>query len=468
MTALPVRLTPRVGEPMTAYAVRLADPNGIRRDRVLPRHRRDVDIPSTELATVAALADLEPGAAAGMTMNRYPLVVRGHGAQRRHGWRLHFSVKWICPACTITTGHTELLWQTALMPICQRCGCYLVRPGSTHVARPADERVVALAVVLAELAETSIAERRHRQRLYRLRRRCHELAGIVTAATADDVGGLPALDVGEARLWGAYPAPDPRTVGALLLLAGHRLIPKTQPRRSTAATRASVEFTAGDRERLAWFRTRIRRHVTRDGLQPCHLPTMLPLPPSEGPRRPGQWLSATRAAIALHLLITHALDGDADPDVAAQALGVHGIPLSPLINGIHSRQGLRERDAEKLGAALDALLAEGLVDYQRRRDTLRPVIRMPASARRRLTNPLVRDRTGETLALGWIWTRYTRGPMRSGPWPTTPDRDIAAFDTRLDPESKLVLAETAHQLLADADAVHSTQMTWATVDRRYG
>lgn len=58
--------------------------------------------------------------------------------------------------------------------------------------------------------------------------------------------------------------------------------------------------------------------------------------------------------------------------------------------------------------------------------------------------------------------------MRSSPWPTTPDRDIHAFDTRLDPESKLVLAETAQQLLADADALHVTQMTWATVDRRYG
>ena len=79
----------------------------------------------------------------------------------------------------------------------------------------------------------------------------------------------------------------------------------------------------------------------------------------------------------------------------------------------------------------------------------------------------MRDRTGETLALGWIWTRFTHGPMRSSPWPTTPDRDIAAFDARLDPESKLVLAETAQQLLADADAVHATQ-NWASATRRYG
>ena len=49
-----------------------------------------------------------------------------------------------------------------------------------------------------------------------------------------------------------------------------------------------------------------------------------------------------------------------------------------------------------------------------------------------------------------------------------PDRDIASFDARLDPESKLVLAETAQQLLADADAIHATPMTWAPAKRRYG
>ena len=58
--------------------------------------------------------------------------------------------------------------------------------------------------------------------------------------------------------------------------------------------------------------------------------------------------------------------------------------------------------------------------------------------------------------------------MRASWWPTTPDRDIAAFDTRVDPESKLVLSETAQQLLADADAIDATRMTWAPAKRRYG
>jgi hypothetical protein len=214
--------------------------------------------------------------------------------------------------------------------------------------------------------------------------------------------------------------------------------------------------------------TRIRHHVNQDGLRPDHVPSMLP-PPMHAPAPgPGAWLSRTRAATALYLLIAHASGGRVAPEASMAALGVPGIPTCALIDAVHTAHGLRERDADVLSAALDQLIADGLVDYQRRRRTLSAVTRLPASARRRLTNPLMQDRTGESLALGWIWTRYTRGPMRSGPWPTTPDRDIAAFDTRLDPESKLVLAETAQQLLADADAIHATQMTRATSKRRYG
>jgi hypothetical protein len=153
---LPVRPEPRPGEPLTSYAVRLADANGIHRSRVLPRYRHDIDIPATELGTVASLAGLDPAATSRLTMNRYPLIVRGHGPQRRHGWRLHHSVTWICPSCTPTTGRRDLLWQTALMPVCLRCGCYLVRAGTSDAVRPASARVLELAGTLAELADDAI------------------------------------------------------------------------------------------------------------------------------------------------------------------------------------------------------------------------------------------------------------------------------------------------------------------------
>jgi hypothetical protein len=110
-----------------------------RRQRHPPRPgaapvRHDIDIPPRELDAVAALAGLDGDAARRLTMNRYPLAIRGHGIQRRHGWRHHFDVVWLCPACTLTTGHTDLLWQTALMPVCLRCRCYLVRAGAAHTS----------------------------------------------------------------------------------------------------------------------------------------------------------------------------------------------------------------------------------------------------------------------------------------------------------------------------------------------
>jgi len=463
---LPVRPDPRPGEPLTSYAVRLADANGIHHGRVLPKHRHDIDVPATELTTVGTLAGLDPAATSRLTMNRYPLIVRGHGPQRRHGWRLHHSVTWICPSCTPTTGRRDLLWQTALMPVCLSCGCYLMRAGTSDAVRPASARVLELAGALAELADDAVDNPPARGVLYRLRRRCQARAATITRDASARGVTLPPIDVPAARCWGAYPSPDPTTVAALLLMTGPRTRSHTTDR--AARPHRGGEFTGTDHGRLEWMLTRLRHHVNHDRLRPEHVPSMLP-PPMDAPAPgPGAWLSRTRAATALYLLITQVGDGSVTPEAAMAALGVAGIPTCSLIDAVHTAHGLRERDADLLITALDQLIAEGLVDYQRRRDTLSAVSRLPTSARRRLTNPLVRDRTGETLALGWIWTRFTHGPMRSSPWPTTPDRDIAAFDARLDPESKLVLAETAQQLLADADAIHATQMTWATAKRRYG
>jgi hypothetical protein len=60
--------------------------------------------------------------------------------------------------------------------------------------------------------------------------------------------------------------------------------------------------------------------------------------------------------------------------------------------------------------------------------------------------------------------------MRSSPWPHIPDRDIHAFDTRIDPETRLVLHETGQQLLADADlmTIPASRCAVDRVTRRYG
>lgn len=450
---LPVRPVPRPGEPLSSYAVRLADANGLARGRILPAWRQDIDVPPTELSTVGSLAALDPAVVTRLTMDRYPLAIRGHGPQRRHGWRLHHSVDWVCPSCTSTTGHRDLLWQTALVPVCLRCSCYLTPPGSPHVAVPAHPRVLEVVQTLPGLAEASIEDRGARQVLYRRRRRCQQLAATIDPDFQDLGGDLPPVDLAAARRWSAYPCPDPATVAALLVLAGPR---RTRQRSKPAHLRCgqSTVFTDADHDRLDWFLSRLRHHVHQDGLHPDHVPSMLPPPPQgDGERKPGAWLSLTRAATVIHLLIADATGHTETPGEAMLALGVPDIPSSVLIDGVHTGQGLREQDALLLTGALELLLADGLIDYQRRRDTLRVLHRLPEAATRHLPSTTTgRDGFGQ-LALAWIWTRFTHGSMRSSPWSTIPDRDVAAFDRGLDPETRLVLHEAGQQLLADTDLV---------------
>lgn len=146
------------------------------------------------------------------------------------------------------------------------------------------------------------------------------------------------------------------------------------------------------------------------------------------------------------------------------------IPLSPLIEGIRSSKGLPERDADSLAPALDALLADGPLDYQRRREALRPISRIPTNLRRGLPNWVIEEGVSSELVLGWIWTWFTCGPMRSSPWPNRPDRDIYAFDLRLDPETRLALVEAGQQLLADTDlrTIPTLTATLDAVTRSYG
>lgn len=465
---LPVRPAPHPGEPLSSYAVRLADANGLVRGRVLPAWRHDIDVPPSELSTIGSLAALDPAAATQLTMDRYPLAVRGHGPQRRHGWRLHHAVAWVCPSCTVSTGHRELLWQTALMPVCLRCSCYLIRAGSSHVAVPAHPRALEVVQTLAGLAEASVADRGARQVLYRRRRRCQDLAATIDCDSMGRGGDLPPVDLAAARRWGAYPCPDPTTVAALLVLTGRRRGRRSKP--AHLRCHQSALFTDADRDRLDWFLTRLRHHVHQDGLRRDHVPSMLPPPPGEKVRTPGAWLSLTRAATALHMLISQASGHAETPGEAMTALGVVGIPSCVLIDGIHAGQGLREQDGDLLTTALQELLAAGLIDYQRRRDILRAVTRLPRTTHRRLPSVITTKPAFRRLALAWIWTRFTHGPMRSSAWPTTPDRDVHAFDQRIDPETRLLLHETGQQLIADTDLLQipATQTTWAGIARRYG
>jgi hypothetical protein len=243
---------------------------------VSARHRH----PPRELdARRVALGGLDEDAARRLTMNRYPLAIRGHGIQRRHGWRHALRRHVALPACTPTTGRTDLLWQTALMPVCLRCRCYLVRAGAAHTVTPAHPRVLELAEILRDLAEASIDQPRARGILYRLRRRCQHAANNLDPAHIEASQDLPPVDITAARKWGAYPSPHPGTVAALLVMCGRRLVRDRPQRAAHARAHQAAQFTPDDRTRLDWFLTRLRHHVTKDGLHPSHIPALLPLPP---------------------------------------------------------------------------------------------------------------------------------------------------------------------------------------------
>ena len=119
------------------------------------------------------------------------MCIRDRGPTHRGGWRLHFSTDWICPRCTPRTGRRELLWQTALSPMCRHCHVLLVP--ATATAAPAREVVDAprdltgLVDELIDLAEASITHHSARVRLGRFRRLCALIAQTTVSYTHLDV-----------------------------------------------------------------------------------------------------------------------------------------------------------------------------------------------------------------------------------------------------------------------------------------
>jgi len=472
----------------------------------IDRHRRDIDVPTDELHTVAALAGLDPAAAARMTMDRYPPTVRGRGPTHRGGWRLHFSVEWVCPRCTALTGRRELLWQTALSPACRNCHLLLVPAGS--LAEPAivpSPRLVDLVGELRSLAEASVGHQSARLRLGALRRVCAVVAQTIDDQWPDRPSGLPALDVAAARQWGCFPTPDPGTVAVILSAAApalhsgyhrDRLLREGAQRRRRGRTLAVppkhvpnarkylpirppsppktapilAGFNRDDARRLQWLITQLGHQVRRHGIHPDHVPALLPAPGEDGLPDSSVWRTRWHSAIALHMLLTHIHDGPTSSSHACHAFGTTDTDTSLLLDGIRLGRGIHDLDAARLTDAIDALVDAGLVGYQRRRDTLRPLTRLPRLPLAADRLPDIDGHPGRELALTWIWTRLTHGPAFTSPRPFIADRNVRAFDAAIDPETRLVLAESGQQLLADADVItiHTTHATWAAITRRYG
>ncbi len=504
--ALPVRPTPRPGEPLSSYAVRLADANGMSAGRILPADRHDVGVSEDELDIVATLAGLDAGVAARLTMDRYPPTIRGRGKTHRGGWRLHHSFEWVCPCCTVLTGRRDLLWQTAVSPLCRECRVLLVPAGRRGMSEQAvTDRLLDVVGELTMLAEASITHQSPRVRLGTFRRLCAAVAQTIDDQWPDRPSSLPALDMVAARRWGVFPSPDPGTVAVILSAAapalhsgyhrdrllregaqrrrrGHTLTVSPQhvpnagrylPKRPPSPPKTEpilAGFNREDARRLQWLITQLTHQVRRHGIHPDHVPALLPAPGETGLPDPPVWRTRWHGAIALHMLLTHVHDGPTSSARACHAFGTTDTDTSLLLDGTRLGRGIHDLDAARLTDAVDALVDAGLVDYQRRRDTLRPLTRLPRLPITGARLPEIDGHPGRELALTWIWTRFTHGPSFTSPRPFIADRHIRAFDAAIDPETRLVLAEAGQQVLADADVITipTTQATWASITRRYG
>jgi hypothetical protein len=288
----------------------------------------------------------------------------------------------------------------------------------------------------------------------------HRVCAVV-AQTIDDQWperpcGLPAFDVAAARRWGVFPSPDPETVAVILSAAapalhsgyhrdrllregaqrrrrGHTLTVPPQhvpnagrylPNRPPPPPKTETilaGFNREDARRLEWLITQLTHQVKRHGIHPDHVPALLPAPGEDGLPDPAVWRTRWHCAIALHMLLTHVHDGPTSSARACHAFGTTDDDTSLLLDGIRLGRGIHELEAARLTDAVDALVDAGLVDYQRRRDTLRTVTRLPRLPVPPCRLPEIDGSARSSLALNWIWTRLTHGPAFTSPRPFIAD-----------------------------------------------
>jgi len=137
-------------------------------------------------------------------------------------------------------------------------------------------------------------------------------------------------------------------------------------------------FSRPESERLAWLATQLTRLLRRDHLTSRHVSALLPLPEDHGALPdPGIWRTRSQAAIALHMLLAQSDGGPASSATACVAFGGADTESSRLLDGIRLGRGIDDTDVRLLLTAAETLLADGLIDYQRRRDTLRSVTHLP-------------------------------------------------------------------------------------------
>lgn len=496
--AFPVRPAVMPGESLSSYALRLADANGLSHRAVLPAGFTDATAPRRLVEQVAVASGLTTDQVRSMTLAPMPPTLRGRGKLQRHGWRLHDSVQWVCPACTSQTGYQALLWRTGLMPVCTRCSVLLVQAHDIPLARPAPAYLIDLVEELTHLVQAATARHAYsRDRLSRFRKTCAAVAQTIDADWPPRPGHLPDLDRGQARTWGPHPCPDPATTAVILAATApalgarrvraafineamdrvHRAQPLALrvvlPRRLPIAPPGSPilpGFTHADAYRLRVLLSDLQQGVaTVPGLAPRHIPAFLVLP-GEDPIPAGDvWRDRALAAIGLHMLISRADGQVGAASTACHDFGTADTESNRLLDGLRLGRGIHADEADLLRSGVRHLADEGLVDYRARRRVLSSLRRLPAVPICESRFPDLGGVPGPALALGWMWVHRTRGPMWTSPWPTIRTSTVLAFDAVIDSEARLTLHETATALIEgpDLSAVMPTTAP-AAAERRSG
>lgn len=477
---LPIRPTPAPGEAFTSYTVRLAALNGLIRTDLVSGPA-DIRVPHHAVQRVADLAGLPAAAVAELTLDIYPPSIAGRGRARRGSWTLPAHTPWTCPMCTPRTGIRRRDWRLALHPACTDCHLLLTpNPHHSTAPAPAPEPLLALIAELTGLAQAARTSAAARNRLARYGRLC-----ALTAQTIDDTWptrdpAIDGFDPAAARRWRTYPATDPATVAIILLAtqpaltsrpahqdlaaAGRRRLEQlTRPSTARPAERRNCSgFTAQDGQRLTWLTARLHRAVARYGLRPAHIPALLPQPgDSRAWPDPSTWGRRFDAAVAAHMLVTDLAGGYASPAGSCHTFGIAEADPCRLYDGIRYRHGITHLYADLISGAVDQLLTNGLIDYQRRRATLRTLTRLPRLPIPTRRLPDLDDIPGPTLGLAWLWLCLTHGPPFTSPQPAIPVQTIVRFDGAIDPEARLALYEAGLQVIADAE--HATPVASAAV-----
>lgn len=490
---LPVRLDAVPGEALNSYTGRLAAANQLPAATVWPGRppTRPTRPTGEDVDRIAALADLSTAGVAAMSVFSYPETVVGTSRLRRGGWML-YRPTWTCPVCTPATSVTMRDWALALHPVCTDCRCLLsTDPTQDPITAPAE--LVTLVENLRDRLHQSSRDRSSRDHLGDLLRHCALVAQTFTAdwplPRTEDEDALRSRGVQHGQ-WGRHPTPDPRTAAAVLLATAPAIAdPRqrawlnydgwnriTDPEATGAPVntgpRCPEEYLPAPLKTAELLRAVARRHDPGDQARgrrlvveltrlaaehrvfPHHVPALAYLP-GEHPL-PGRvhWSSRVGAALALHQLLALTM-GDPEPALGHESAWPGHARLADALN---SHGAIARDEADLLRGFLEALLAEGLVDYQRRRDILRAQSSVPAHVLRPLRlpgtdAPDVPGASAGRLASGWVWVHLTRGPMWASADPDLPTTTVLKFGRALDPEARLGLLDHGLQVLHEADTI---------------